>query len=261
MIDVVQSGLERLACVMHTTAVLGNADATAIDKHSPTARAYGELSAAQKYFNHELFHGELPHCLITLQRRSHRTYGYFSGARFGSNRDLGKVTDEIAMNPLHFKYRAPADVLGTLAHEMCHHWQAHFGKPSRGGYHNKEWARKMLAIGLHPSHTGNPGGKMLGQQMTHYIIPESPVAQAIEFLIGNGWSVSWYDRLADGQALGGVRGGPDALIKAPKSGSRIKYSCPTCDLNAWAKPRANLVCGNCRSLMAASDRGIFRNSS
>jgi hypothetical protein len=30
--------------------------------------------------------------------------------------------------------------LSTLVHEMAHLQQNHFGKSSRTGYHNKEWA-------------------------------------------------------------------------------------------------------------------------
>jgi hypothetical protein len=50
-------------------------------------------------------------------------------------------------------------VLSTLVHEQAHLWQHHFGKPGRGRYHNREWAAKMVEIGLIPSATGEPGGK------------------------------------------------------------------------------------------------------
>jgi hypothetical protein len=53
---------------------------------------------------------------------------------------------------------------------MVHQEQKHFGKPSRNGYHNKQWSRWMERIGLVPSATGAPGGKRTGQRMTHYII-------------------------------------------------------------------------------------------
>lgn len=35
---------------------------------SPTAQAYAELQAAFDHYNRELFGGELPPCLITMQR-------------------------------------------------------------------------------------------------------------------------------------------------------------------------------------------------
>ena len=48
----------------------------------PTRETYDQIQQAYDYFNRALFKGELPNCLITLQRRN-RTYGYFSGDRFG----------------------------------------------------------------------------------------------------------------------------------------------------------------------------------
>ena len=55
---------------------------------------------------------------------------------------------------------------------MAHEWQYHYGRhQSRGAYHNREWAGEMLRLGLHPSDTGRPGGRVTGQQMTHYIMP------------------------------------------------------------------------------------------
>ena len=105
---------------------------------------------------------------MTLQRKN-KAYGYFAGGRFGS-KDGAEITDEIALNPSHFKSRTDEQSLSTLAHEMAHLWQHHFGKPSRAGYHNKEWAAKMHEIGLHPSDTGQPGGKETGQSCSHYIV-------------------------------------------------------------------------------------------
>jgi hypothetical protein len=34
--------------------------------------------------------------------------------------------------------------------------------PKRRNYHNKEWAAKMIALGLMPSSTGMVGGKITG---------------------------------------------------------------------------------------------------
>lgn len=33
--------------------------------------------------------------------------------------------------------------------------------------------------------------------------------------------------------------------------TRSKYSCQSCGLNAWAKPSANLICGDCQETMEA----------
>jgi SprT-like family len=128
----------------------------------PTRETYDPLQLAYETFNRALFDNTLPNCLITLQRRR-RTYGYFCADRFG--RSNGELTDEIALNPSHFRDRPVEEVLATLAHEMVHLWQHHFGKPGRGRYHNLEWAEKMKAIGLQPTATGKEGGAEIGDVM------------------------------------------------------------------------------------------------
>lgn len=70
----------------------------------------------------------------------------------------------------------------TLVHEMCHLWQEDFGKPSRGGYHNRQWADKMIQVGLMPTDTGEPGGQLTGQRVTHYIIPDGKFEQVFKTL-------------------------------------------------------------------------------
>jgi hypothetical protein len=37
-----------------------------------------------------------------------------------------------------------------------------------------------------------------------------------------------------------------------KSGKRVKYCCPICDLKAWAKHEAKLMCAEHMSLMVAA---------
>jgi hypothetical protein len=131
---------------------------------SPTQETYDSLNLAHDYFNARLFGGKLPACLVTLQR-SKKAYGFFAGQRFGLKTGKGG-TDEIALNPSHFEQRTTEQTLSTLVHEMAHQWQQHHGKPSRTGYHNKEWAAKMQEVGLVPSSTGQPGGKEVGQKVS-----------------------------------------------------------------------------------------------
>jgi hypothetical protein len=119
------------------------------------------------FFNDELFDARLPPCIFTLQRRSKCTLGYFAPDRFANS--AGKTADEIAINPRYLKHRPFVEVMSTLVHEMVHLWQHHFGRPSRPRYHNREWAGEMLRLGLRPSDTGAPGGRMVGQRVSHYI--------------------------------------------------------------------------------------------
>jgi predicted SprT family Zn-dependent metalloprotease len=207
---------------------------------TPTEQAYTELQQAYDVFNARLFGGSLPPCLITMQRKN-RTYGYFSGERWKNV--AGAVTDEIAMNPTHFATRSAAEVLSTLAHEMVHLWQHHCGKPPRRAYHDRQWADKMDAIGLAPSDTAAPGGKRTGQHMSHYIREGGPFQRACAELLAQGFAISWRDRAGEGE------GGK----KKTKSGTRAKYTCPGCGLNAWAKPDVALLCGACLVALAAEE--------
>lgn len=216
---------------------------------SPTAQAYAELQGAFDHYNRELFDGQLPHCLITMQREK-RTYGYFSSERFVHRHDKNK-TDEIAINPSYFAVVPLLEVLQTVVHEMAHAWQFHFGKPGRRGYHNKEWADKMEAIGLMPSSTGKPGGARTGEKIADYAAPGGLFMQATDKLLTQDFKISWLDRFpptitstADSDGEGGDDLG--GLI-SPLSGNRsnrVKYRCPSCGAQAWGKPSLRLLCGN-----------------
>jgi SprT-like family len=206
--------------------------------NTPTLEAYGELQTAYDHYNRALFQDQLPPCLITLHRESHRVLGYFSHKRFVRLSDGRTATDEIAMNPIHFAGRALTAVLSTLAHEMVHLWQAHLGKPSRKAYHNKEWAEKMKSIGLQPSDTGEPGGKETGQKMGHYVTLGGAFERATAELLQEGFALSWADAAI-----------PDKVAKPKKSGSRVKYTCPDCGANAWGKDGLHLICADCDQSM------------
>ena len=236
--------------------------------HKPTEQTYTELQTAFDWFNQKLFKSELPSCLITLQRQK-RTMGYYSRDRFVDS--SGTKADEIAMNPEYFAIQTPHEVMSTLAHEMAHLWQDHFGKPGRGRYHNQEWASKMEEIGLIPSHTGQVGGSKTGDQMDHFIDRQGSFIHASEALLDSDFKISWYDRYppitASMQPAGGIKlegQGNDARqdqnvapaaanaalaselsLKAVGLGGRWKYVCLNCDIQAWGKPKLNLICGDC----------------
>lgn len=211
----------------------------------PTKETYERLQQAYDYFNKVLFDGMLPNALITFQRRK-RTLGYFAGGRFSDNE--GRPADEIALNPAHFASRSLPEVLSTLVHEMVHLHQYHFGKPGRGRYHNKEWATQMKAIGLQPTDTGMEGGQETGETITHMIVPGGAFAKAAERLLERGFVIPWKDA-PEPPAAGSDGDGAGLEDEPGKSGKRVKYCCPTCDLKAWAKHEAKLMCAEHMTLM------------
>lgn len=207
-------------------------------------RTYTSLDAAYEHFNRKLFAAELPPCLITMQRHK-GAYGYFCGERFASL-DSAEITDEIALNPAHFAHRTPTDTLSVLVHEMVHLWQHHFGKRPRRGYHDRQWAAKMRDIGLIPSDTGQAGGKETGQRMSHVIEPGGRFERACTAFLAKSGAILYHDRA--GESDGGT-------LRKKKAASKTKYSCPLCEVNAWAKPGVHLICGDCDEAMEAEDQG------
>lgn len=207
-----------------------------------TRQFYHTLTRAYVWFNGQLFHNELPPCMITLQRHSN-TRGYFATRRFASRQEEETRTHELALNPDTFGGRSDLEILATLVHEMTHCWQEEFGTPGRTGYHNSEWAEKMKAIGLIPSDTGEPGGKQTGTHMTHYIDPKGPFLRSANALLRAGLVLTWQSG----------RDEKTAQLRKVKAKSKTKYTCPSCGLNAWGKPEIHLVCGECDEQLEAED--------
>jgi len=220
---------------------------------TPTKTTYPELEQAYDLFNRELFDGALPVVLITLQRKAN-SIGYFAPARFANQR--GRRVDELAMNPTFFNARDTLQTLSTLVHEMVHVWQQHAGKPGRRGYHNLEWANRMISVGLHPSDTGKPGGKQTGERMTHFIIEGGRFHQLASAMCARGFSLSWGDYLespGDGEPDGGQVDGPATPRKrmTAASSGRVRFQCPRCKSKAWGKPTLRVACADCKLIMSS----------
>jgi hypothetical protein len=238
--------------------------------NKPTLTFYQALQEAFDHFNTSLFDAALPPCLITL-RSANRRYGYHHAQRFISPQ--GKMIDELGLNPGFFALRPVESVLSTLVHEMVHHWQQSFGKPTRSNAHNREWSEKMVSIGLIPSHTALPGGRQTGRTMTHYILPGGPFITVCNRLVESGFHLGWLDRHAattpekfeqEHRAL--VEAGiemtfspspisnlPEQLGEAPAvyrpeqrtAPSRQRLICSGCGIKAWVEPGTEILCGAC----------------
>ncbi|MFT6164009.1 MAG: hypothetical protein ACJAZ7_000770 [Zhongshania aliphaticivorans] len=154
---------------------------------------YKIFETAYAFFNARLFEGALPKCLITFQRQS-RLMGYVSFNRWKNKQH--ESIDELAINPEYFANFPLTEILQTLCHEMTHVWQAHFGSPTRNGYHNQEWSRKMISLGLMPSSTGKPGGKTVGQGMLDYVIEGGLFESAVKDIIREGFELIWFDTVS-----------------------------------------------------------------
>lgn len=228
----------------------------------PTPQTYDEWQRAFDHFNRELFGGELPPCLITLENDRRQVHGYYSAERF-AHCDAETTTDQISLNPYHFRGADPQEPAQTLVHEMCHMWQQHHGDPPRKFYHDKEWAAKMEAVGLMPSNTGAPGGKKTGQRMADYPVNGGPFSIAYSTLRKDGWRPSWYDRKADVDAAtaaaaeeAGEDGEGEEAAEESKQGKRVKYTCTgECEANVWGASALAILCGTCNVPFAVAEKG------
>lgn len=206
----------------------------------PTGSQFTAYRALYDYFNATLFGGSLRPVILNFSRAA-KSLGFFAPLRWERGNE---TTHEISLNPAYLKTRPARDVAATLVHEMVHLWQQEEGKPSRRGYHNEEWARKMEEIGLAPSSTAAPGGERVGYRMSHYIVEGGRFARAFdemprEFLLP--WTCWERQEGKDGKSRPRI--------------SKLKYTCPRCSANAWGKPGLSLRCGVCEEVMLGDDEG------
>ncbi|MEM6890508.1 MAG: hypothetical protein AAF636_20600 [Pseudomonadota bacterium] len=235
----------------------------------PTLQASAELQFALNHLNQAFWDGQVPDPILMYTNKP-KCFGYFAPDKF--ERADGKVVSAIALNSAYLSVRSDRESLGTLAHEAVHAWRHYLGplnrKGSRGsvGYHDSVWADEMERIDLIPSSTAAPGGKRTGYRVSHYILPGGLFDQVCSELLATGFRISWADRIVRPNSggfgfgateTGGESVGPNGGVKAKKR-DRIRFTCPvkSCGLNAWAKPSAKLVCGNCRVNMHPSDAPV-----
>jgi len=91
----------------------------------------------------------------------------------------------------------------------------------------------MVDVGLHPSHTGQPGGNVVGQNMTHFIIDDGPFDRAFKKMpedILLPWTSS---------------GSLEEAKKKRVAKRKTAYSCGSCGARVWGKAGLVIVCGTC----------------
>ena len=203
------------------------------------------------WFNEKLFDGQLPRPMLCLTRNANIIGGYFNHSKWHD--EAGNNIDEIAINSNMMEEGNIVGLMHTLIHEMIHLKQQHFGKPSRHGYHNTEFADWAEGMGLHCADAKT--GKRTGHMMATSVLDGGKAAKAIALLpdehVFPWMAVSTHEDGKEGGGGGENRGG-DGSDPPRRSGSRSKFTCAVCGLNAWAKPGAKLACGECDRMMIES---------
>lgn len=211
-----------------------------------TLQLWTALAAMYEYFNAVLFDGALLPVVLNFSRHAN-SYGFFAPERWVSGE--GEMsTHEISINPSHLSERPLRATASTLVHEMAHAWQHEHGTPGKRGYHNEQWAAKMDELGLAPSSTAAPGGARTGYRMSHYIVDGGAFDRAFAAMPERcklPWLCIEPSLLVPPAGPGGATGPGGAAKRPAKPVSKLKYTCPGCNLNVWGKPGLKVRCEDC----------------
>jgi len=181
------------------------------------------------YYNTKLFNNALNDCMIITSKQKN-SESFFKPCNWLSKANGKKaLIHEINLNS---DILAQKDIIwhSILVHNMVHLWQHDFGKPSRSGYHNWEFANTLEAVGLMPSTNGTPNGMKIGQKMSQYCIPD-------------GLFITAFNHLAEKD----IKYSPtefDESNSKKRNESKVKYGCP-CGNSVWGKPGLSITCDEC----------------
>lgn len=257
----------------------------------PAIQAYTELQQAYDFFNVALFDGKLPDLLITLQR-GRNTFGYYAHDRFVGEsqvselamnpdyfggRSLADTLSTLAHEMVHvWQYKTP-DVKRCRSGYHDRIWgqkmediglmPSNTGAPGgkktgqqmthyiiRGGRFQSA-VYELLKSGFSISWYDNWSGDS--------VIPTKANADILDdwLKVTDKSDTALISKLTETvsknkPAQGNDEGddGATVTIRPPVKGNatRARFSCPECEALAWAKPTANLICGDCNKNMEVS---------
>lgn len=176
-----------------------------------------------------------PPCILAIEYRLRRYRGFAAKAVWSAQH--GRKLDQLT---LVFDRGQPLDVkklASTLAHEMIHATQFADNTSGVHNYHNADFRERMRSIGLQTSQTGEPGGATIGVGMTHYIIEGGPFDRVMDEILAEGFQFPCEVAIPTPDKSGGAK---PATKRDP---SKVKYYCPRCGQNAWAKLISSFKCG------------------
>lgn len=223
--------------------------------HKPITDQSEAMSRVFHYLNQKLFEGTLPEPMIVFTRNPKVLGGYFAHNKWFSAED-GAGVDEIAINANTMVEGDEIGLLQVLVHELTHQWQQHHGNPGRGGYHNREWADKCLEIGLKPMNIDQPDCET-GDKINTVLIKGG---KAMLVLAGmpEEISIPFYAEILGNPDPGMPEGKPkdepdqETPVPQPKSGQKVKYTCPGCGFNLWGKGGGRFMCMDCNMAIIQS---------
>jgi hypothetical protein len=191
---------------------------------SPAIEQLQRLSIAFDIFNTELFDAALPPVYLQLRNKP-GSYGHFQPNKWTNS--AGITIDVVNLDSQTATTRPLRELLSTLVHEMAHAYvfTCVNGRKATGG-HGKAWRSKMAELGLPPIQIGSTW-----RLATHRIEDGGAFDQAFEKHRHQLQELPWQECIAQAN-----RG---------RGSDRVKFQCPRCSSNAWARASALLLCGQC----------------
>lgn len=254
--------------------------------NKPTIKAYEELQNAYDFFNKRLFDGELPALMITFQRGK-KTLGYFSPERFSGESKLSELAMNPDFFAARSLADTLSTLVHEMVHVWQHympvkksrggyHCRIWGGKMESIGLMPSNTAKVGgKKTGQQMSHYIMPNGAF--QEAVLELIKDGfsiswwdvyGEGRIIDSAIDVSILSDWTDKADGDEELiekltltasrkiqpeeGKGEGGPNIELGRPitkGASNRSKYNCEGCNLNAWAKPAANLQCGDCNQKM------------
>jgi predicted SprT family Zn-dependent metalloprotease len=215
------------------------------DFSKPTLLQFTALQQAYDFYNQELFFPIFTEILspvmLSLNDNHRRRYvGYYAFDKYKD--EQGNILSLINLTPEYLN-QPFMEVMSTLVHEMCHHYQYTLGvkKGRRTPYHDKEFAGIMERVGLICSSTGKPDGKKTGIGMSHYLLDggmferltqNAPETLKSPFTLNNNFFIRENDS-------------NEEKVKIQKQ--KIKYECSKCNAKVWGKPNLEIRCIPCNT--------------
>lgn len=210
------------------------------------SRAVGQLEKIYNTINADLFGGELPIPIITVQSKP-GTYGHCSVAKVWHRPNDETYELNIAAEVLNYPIE---ETLDTMVHEMVHLYCREHGikEVSRNGrYHNGKFREEAEARGLECVYTGEKIGWNT-----------RPGDRLIEYALSKDWSEI---RIGRNTGMPAIRiGGGDTGTAAQGAGqaaapgckrpsSTRKLQCPCCGNSVRATKAVRIMCMDCMEQM------------
>ncbi len=222
----------------------------------PSQEILDDWIALFNALNWRLFNDALPYPHFSFKCQA-GSFGFYRPESY--NRSDGPYCGEIVMNPAYYIPDDPKPFVATFVHQLVHHWQYYFGSPGKIGYHNREWADQMLAVGLQPTQDNTEGGREIGYTMHQRIIGGGALDRVLDDFMTDRQILRWRECFSTGphQPVRSVDApnkpalkretGQEEAEAARKSvgGKRYRFTCPVpdCQQSADSFRAARLDCG------------------